>query len=175
MPSFSRAFELFMSRGSPEDHLAKLQNKAFFIPSYLKGSSYEKKLEDVHKTKQLETESQIPATGNTPVSSTTTPLGLKAPASHLGMTYDLIERNPISEQASTVPPLPTRWNVDDKHGPLLVSTNGLEVKFNPTAKAAREESEMCGIRADHPMPVVAGIYYFEVTVLSKRRDEYAKP
>ncbi|KAI0394659.1 ran-binding protein [Xylariaceae sp. FL0594] len=175
LPSFSRVFGLFMPAASPDDQLAKLQNKAFFVPSYLKGSSYERKLEDLHKTRQSNEESQLLAAGSTPTTAATVSLGLKPPASHLGMTYDLIERNPIPAQASTVPPLPSRWNVDDKHGPLLVSSNGLEVKYNPTAKVPRDDSEMSGIRADHPMPVVAGIYYFEVTILSKRRDEYGQP
>jgi hypothetical protein len=88
----------------------------------------------------------------------------------------LIERAPASEHTSTVPPLPTRWNKDDKFGALEVSANGLEVKYSAALRTTREQDhEMCGIRADHPMPSQAGIYYFEVSLLSKRRDEYADP
>ncbi|KAI3325886.1 ran-binding protein [Xylariaceae sp. AK1471] len=177
LPSFSRAFELFMPRGSTEEPWPIVQeNTGFFTPSYLRGSSYIAKLEEVHRTKQAQKECQqqdgvvLSAT----TSSTTSPISSKPAASHLGMTYDLIERAPTLELNSTVPLLPVRWNTADKCGPLEVSANGLEVKYNASLRTTREreqDHEMCGIRADHAMPAQAGIYYFEVTLLSKRRDE----
>ncbi|KAI1812363.1 ran-binding protein [Poronia punctata] len=171
VPSFSRAFELFMPRRSTEMQWETIQNKAFFVPSYLKGSSYITELEDIHRTKQLEAESRRQVGGGVPMTSPMLPQGLKPPVSHMGMTFDLIERNPVSEHPSTVPPLPTRWNKDDKYGPVEVSANGLEVKLNPTKAGRDQDHEVCLIRSDHAMPVVAGIYYFEITLLSKRRDD----
>ncbi|KAI8633854.1 ran-binding protein [Xylariaceae sp. FL1651] len=172
LPRFSRAFEMFMSRGTTDEFWTISQdNNGFFIPSYLSGSSYITKLEEVHKAKQAQTESQQ-AGGGLPATSAPSSLSSKTAASHLGMTYDLIERAPAFEHNSAVPPLPTRWNRDDKFGALEVSANGLEVKYNAAMRTTREQDhEMCGIRADHPMPAQAGIYYFEVTLLSKRRDE----
>lgn len=127
------------------------------------------KLEEAHRAKEAQKENQQQAAGGLPAASPDSPLGGKSPAAHLGMTYDLIERVPA---ASTIPPLPARWNKDDKFGTLEVSANGLEVKCNPALRTTREqEHEISGIRADHPMPSQAGIYYFEVTLLSKRRDE----
>ncbi len=173
LPSFSRAFEMFMPRGGMDESWTTGQeNNGFFVPSYLKGSSYITKLEESHREKQVRKENQPQSGGGLSVISPDSSLS-KQPASHLGMTYDLIERTPMFEHASTVPPLPTRWNKDDKIGAVEVSANGLEVKYNPALRTAREqEHEICGIRADYPMPTQAGIYYFEVTLLSKRRDEY---
>lgn len=174
LPSFSRAFEMFMPRrGLDELWNTGQENIGFFTPSYLKGSSYMTKLEELHRANQAQKENQQQSGRGLPAASLDDG-GLmgKTPASHLGMTYDLIERIPTPENESGVPPLPTRWNKDDKFGALEVSANGLEVKYNPALRTAREqEHEICGIRADNPMPSQAGIYYFEVTLLSKRRDE----
>ncbi|KAI0867995.1 ran-binding protein [Hypoxylon argillaceum] len=173
LPSFSRAFEMFMPRGGIDELWTTGQeNTGFFTPSYLKGSNYMTRLGEIHRAKQVQKENHQQSTTGLPATSSDGSLGGKAPASHLGMTYDLIERAPTFENASAVPPLPSRWNKDDKFGALEVSANGLEVKYNPALRTTREqEHEICGIRADHPMPSQAGIYYFEVTLLSKRRDE----
>ncbi|KAI1290615.1 ran-binding protein [Xylaria venustula] len=172
LPSFSRAFEMFMPRGGLDELWTTGQeNNGFFTPSYLKGSSYMTKLEELHRERQARKENQShPGSG---IQATSLDSPLSKPASHLGMTYNLIERTPVYEHTSTIPPLPTRWNKDDKFGAIEVSANGLEVKYNPALRTTTREQdhEICGIRADHPMPTQAGIYYFEVTLLSKRRDE----
>ncbi|KAI1745068.1 concanavalin A-like lectin/glucanase domain-containing protein [Xylaria scruposa] len=172
LPSFSRAFETFMPRGEVDESWTTGQeNTGFFVPSYLRGSSYITKLEENHRAKEVQKENQQQSGGGLPVASPDS-LNGKSPAAHLGMTYDLIERAPTFDQPPTVPPLPTRWNKDDKFGALEVSSNGLEVKCNPALRTTREQDhEVSGIRADHPMPSQAGIYYFEVMLISKRRDE----
>ncbi|GAP84651.1 putative ran-binding protein [Rosellinia necatrix] len=176
LPSFSRAFEMFMPRGGLDMDASWMpgqDNTGFFVPSYLKGSSYITKLEDDHRAKQAQKENHRPG-GSLSVASPDTPSSGKTPTSHHGIAFDLVERAPPFEHTSTVPPLPTRWNKDDKLGALEVSANGLEVKYNPALRPTREQDhEISAIRADHPMPSQAGIYYFEVTLLPKRRDEPA--
>ncbi|TGJ78781.1 hypothetical protein E0Z10_g9986 [Xylaria hypoxylon] len=171
LPSFSRAFEMFMPRGGIDELWTTGQeNTGFFTPSYLKGSSYMAKLEEAHREKHAQKEKHQQSGGGHPAASLDNPL--TKPAAHFGMTYDLIERAPTTEHRPTVPPLPSRWNKEDKAGALEVSANGLEAKYNPALRATREQDhEICGIRADHPMPTQAGIYYFEVTLLPKRREE----
>jgi hypothetical protein len=85
------------------------------------------------------------------------------------MTYDLIEKAPASD-ADGLAALPTKWNNHDKQAGLEVLADGLEVKFSP-AKVDRDH-EACAVRADNPMPPQCGIYYFEVTILSRKREEY---
>ncbi|KAI0402184.1 ran-binding protein [Xylaria palmicola] len=173
LPSFSRAFEMFMPRsGLDALWTTGYENTGFFAPSYLRGSTYMKKLEEAYRAKHAQEESQQQPGGGFQTASPDSPLSSKPPASHLGITYDLIERVPVLDHAPTVPPLPTRWNKEDKSGALEVSMNGLEVKCNPALRTTREQDhEISGIRADHPMPSQAGIYYFEVTLLSKRKEE----
>ncbi|KAI1434285.1 ran-binding protein [Xylaria sp. CBS 124048] len=173
LPSFSRAFEMFMPRRNTDELWATgHENAAFFTPSYLRGSSYITKLEEAHREKQAQKEQHLQATGRISGASPEGPLGGSAPTSHLGISFALIERGPAVDSPATVPLLPTRWNREDKSNSLEVSANGLEVKYNPALRTSREQDhETCAIRADHFMPSQAGIYYFEVTILSKRRDE----
>ncbi|KAI1140323.1 SPRY domain-containing protein [Hypoxylon sp. FL0543] len=173
LPSFSRAFEMFMPNEATENVWTNVYKKnGFFTPSYLRGSSYMQKLEEVHKAKQAQKEAQQQTPNALPAGiATTGSLANKTPASHLGMTYDLIERAPAIEDDHSVPPLPTRWNKNDKHGALEVLADGQEVKYAASRNSREQDHETCSIRADHPMPWQAGIYYFEVTLLSRRRDE----
>ncbi|KAI2601727.1 SPRY-domain-containing protein [Hypoxylon sp. NC1633] len=144
----------------------------FFTPSYLRGSNYIHKLEEAHKAKHSQKETQQQPGAGLPVGITTaSSLANKTPASHLGMTYDLIERAPAVEDDHTVAPLPSRWSREDKHNALEVLADGQEVKYAASRSARELEHESCAIRANHPMPWQAGIYYFEVTLLSRRRDE----
>lgn len=173
LPKHSRAFEGYFSQGSM--WIKSTRSNTFFTPSYLRGSNYMKKLEESHISKQLQKESQQQTgseiQGVVPIST----LGAKTPAAHLGMTYDLIERAPIPGSEDKIPPLPTRWNKEDKYGSLEVTADGLEIKYSSQIRNPREqEYEICGIRADQPMPSRAGIYYFEITILSTRREEYVK-
>lgn len=166
LPRHSRAFEPYM--------LTKVfREGAFFTPSYLRGSDYIQKLAEAHRARQAQKETQQQSGDGLPAGITAaSSLGSKTPASHLGMTYDLIERVPAVENDNFVAPLPTKWNKDDKHGALEVIADGQEVKYAAIRHTREQEHETCSIRADHPMPWQAGIYYFEVTLLAKRRDEY---
>ncbi|KAK6951060.1 hypothetical protein Daesc_007589 [Daldinia eschscholtzii] len=165
LPLYSRAFEPFI-------HTEGHKKDVSFTPSYLDGSDYIRKLQEARKAKQAQKEVQHQAGAGLPAGITTTgALANKPAASHLGMTYDLIERAPPVEDEMTVPPLPTKWNKDDKQGSLEVLADGLEVKYASGRNTREQEHEACAIRADHPMPWQAGLYYFEVTLLSRRRDE----
>lgn len=175
LPSFSRAFEMFMSpMGVDNFWSSQHRHNGFFAPSYLEGSSYIQKLEEVHKAKQALKETQPPAGSGTALQNnqTSTASITTKPATHLGMTYDLIERAPSFEDDDTIAPLPTMWNRDDKHGGLEVMADGQEVKYTAQKPPGEREHEAYAIRTDHAIPNQAGIYYYEVTILSRKRDEY---
>ncbi|CAK7273288.1 hypothetical protein SEPCBS119000_005577 [Sporothrix epigloea] len=76
-------------------------------------------------------------------------------------------------------PLPSRWAADDKAAPLDILSDGLSVKMS-SSRAANDHSQASSgsvsqdassVRANHFMPPQCGIYYFEATILSKKRDE----
>jgi Ran-binding protein 9/10 len=191
LQSFSRAFEPFMSKdynsesngngsGSSISHQGRL-----LMPSYLKGSLYAQRLEEAWRTKMLAQKEN--ASAQNPASSGTQSGGnlgvqvanghskLGGAASYRGMTFEVIEKVPhhlYSEDEATITPLPSRWNKEDKYGGLeVLGVDGFEVKYTGHRQPGEREHEACAIRADTYMPPQCGIYYFEVTVLNRKRDD----
>jgi hypothetical protein len=74
---------------------------------------------------------------------------------------DVIERTPplVDE---TVSSWPTRWNELDKYPQLDLEDDDRLVRFTH-----RAHDEAASVRADFPMPRQCGIYYYEVTIVSK--------
>ena len=189
LPSFSRAFNMFTSKepllaGSSTAYKgvvpsANVSKTGFLSPSYLQGSGYLEKLAERHKAKLVADRENFSVkgpsgtvfpenTGNTEIRSLTLPLKLTS-GTHRGVALNLIERPPASvEIEDVVSPLPTRWNNDDKDYTMEVVGNGYEVKY-PGTKGGDHEAG--AIRANHPMPTQCGVYYFEVTILNKKREE----
>ena len=143
----------------------------FFIPQHLEGSRYAEQLREAYKAKLVaQRDLRTPyssASGSLSNSSSSANLHKTVP-SHRGMTHDIIERAPVPALPETSPPpLPSKWSESDKFPGLEVTNNGLEVKFTGMAKAS---DEAAAVRADHPMPRACGIYYYEVTVLSRGKE-----
>ena len=86
------------------------------------------------------------------------------------MTHEIIER-PFhrGHEEDRVAELPSRWNAADKAHGIEVAYDGSEVKFNGTPKQGFT-NEGFAVRADKFMPKEVGIYYYEITILSKGRD-----
>lgn len=145
------------------------QEKPIFIPSYLQGSSYGDKLEEEYRNRQNAQRdgrsNHSSNAGSLSTSSSSVNLPKMVP-SHRGMTHDIIERAPVFAEENMAP-LPTRWNEADKYNGLEVLADGLEVRFSGMSKA---HDEAAAIRSDHPMPKNGGIYYFEVTIVSRGKD-----
>ncbi|KAF2494087.1 Ran-binding protein-like protein [Lophium mytilinum] len=145
------------------------QASSFFVPSYLRGSRHAERLEEAHKAKlaaQREHRSNhSSATASLSTSSSSVNLHKMVP-SHRGMTHDIIERAPplVEEHVAS---WPMRWSEADKFAQIEVQGDGLEVRFQGPAKTHEESAS---IRTDYPMPRQCGIYYFEVTVVSKGKE-----
>ncbi|PBP21307.1 SPRY domain-containing protein [Diplocarpon rosae] len=173
LPSFSSAFGSLVNGygygalgGGHADH--------FFTPSYLNGSKYVQRLEEAHRAKAAAHKDGLSAHSSQPGSLSTSAssmnLHTKIAPSHRGMTYDLIEKAPPVED-DMLAPLPSKWNSQDKYGGLEVLSDGQEVKFTGPKSERDRDLEACAIRADYPMPSQCGIYYFEVTIISRKREE----
>lgn len=177
LSNFSRAYGSLVT-GQGTGPFGTGHTEHFFVPSYLKGSRYIEELEEAHKAKVLAQKEASSATGSQAgsLSTSTSSINLhsKIAPSHRGITYDVIEKAPPVEEEACAP-LPTRWNDQDKYGGLELLSDGQEVKFTGVKSSTEREYEACAIRADHPMPSKAGIYYFEVTIISRKREEYAYP
>jgi len=74
------------------------------------------------------------------------------------------------DQTGTMPiQLPTHWNPKDKCALLELSKGNLRVSYNGTGKS---DTDAASVRANHPMPYQCGLFYFEVTIISKGRNGY---
>lgn len=172
LPSFSSAYGSIMN-GTGYSVFGIGHNDFFFVPSYLRGSKYVQKLEEAHKAKiqahKDNASAQSSQAGSLSTSASSANLHTKTPASHRGIAYEVIEKSP--PENDTLAPLPSKWNSQDKYGGLEVLSDGQEVKFTAQKSDRDRDHEACAIRADHPMPPQCGIYYFEVTIMSRKREE----
>jgi hypothetical protein len=142
----------------------------FFVPSYLRGSKHAERLEEAHK-KRLAAQREYRSShssnaGSLSTSSSSVNLH-KMGASHRGMTHDIVERVPPIMEDHSAAPWPTRWNESDKYIQLELEEYGRQAKF---AGSQKTHDEAASVRADYPMPRQCGIYYYEVTVVSKGKD-----
>ena len=143
----------------------------FFVPSYLRESKYMERLEAAHKAKiaaQKEAALTHTATNNVPLSTHPSSVSLhKMAPSHRGMTHEIVEHQPVIEE-DDVGPLPSRWVEVDKTGGLAIVGDGLEVRYTGSVRV--QEHEAAATRTDHPMPPQCGIYYYEVSIISKGKE-----
>jgi hypothetical protein len=140
----------------------------FFIPSYLRGSKHAEKLQEIHKAK-LAAQRDYKSThssnaGSLSTSSSSVNLHKMVP-SYRGLAHEIVERAPVFVDEPA--PWPTKWNEGDKFAQLDIEENGRLAKFSGSQKT---HDEAAAVRADFPMPRQCGIYYYEVTVISKGRD-----
>lgn len=167
LPSFASQPAHWQSHGESLDQAMPL----FFVPSYLRGSKYAEKLEEALKAKLAEHREAKSTHSSNPGSLSTSSSSLNlhkaaAAASHRGLTHEIIERAPALPQ-DPISPWPTRWNEGDKFAQLEIEDSGRLAKFAGTQKT---HDEAAAVRTDFPMPRECGIYYYEVTIISKGKD-----
>lgn len=172
LPSFSRAFNMLMT-AEPADGSAQNDEEIFFIPSYLAGSTYVQKLEEAHRSKlQARESTRTSASGLSPNLTTFSPNQHPLPpGSHRGMSHTVIERPPVFEEDESLAPLPSKWNKDDQWGGIEIQPDGLSIKYVGPKNQHDRDHEACAVRADHYMPLQCGVYYYEVQILSAKRDD----
>lgn len=162
-------------------------------PSYLKGSHFLARLEQQERQRALAQRDTNGSNGlHAPAANGAggshlgqSGAGGKPPGnpSYLGIARDVVERTPSHEfgggsgvggdEEALVDPLPTRWGSakEDRAAGLEVLGDGLEVKYTGSRSASERDHEACAIRADRHMPLQCGLYYFEVTILSRKHTE----
>lgn len=167
LPSYSSQFTL---NGSYPTGIGGSASSQFFVPTYLRNSRYVERLSAAYKAKhatQRETSSTHSSNaGSLSTSSSSVNLHRMTP-SHRGMTYDIIEHQPFVEDDG-LSPLPSKWTEADRYGGLEIHGDGLEVRYIGPGKT--HEHEAAATRADHYMPPQCGIYYYEVTMVSKGKE-----
>ncbi|RAK77129.1 uncharacterized protein BO72DRAFT_378355 [Aspergillus fijiensis CBS 313.89] len=140
-----------------------------FTPSYLRNSRYVSRLEAARRAKlAAHRDANVPSATSIPPSTSSSQASLpRITPSHRGMTYDIVERETPNDDDHLLP-LPSGWNAADKYSGLELTNGGFEVRY--TGPVNKHDHEAAAVRADNPMPPQCGIYYFEITVLSKPKE-----
>lgn len=173
LPAFSRAFDVFMAADDDDDE--ESTKAKFFVPTYLKSSTYMQKLREAEEAKiQAKKDSKRPSVSKSPSNGVGFAPASLPPGSHRGLSHTVIERPQAFEEKTQLAPLPTRWNTNDIAEGLELTDNGLGVKFSDSRPSHERERdhEAYAVRADFSIPPQLGIYYYEVQILSGKRDEY---
>lgn len=161
----------------------------FFTPSYLRGNRFVERLRrgwEAHIA-ELEERKRVEGAGQTQGQGQSR--SRKASGSFRGafpLAQDVVEHqqrqhnssssgagllsgahSPSDEDREPSSGLPTRWSDYDKWPGLEVVGDGSEVRFSGVCKST---DEAASIRTDYPIPVEFGLYYYEVTILSKCKE-----
>ncbi|MCP9260569.1 hypothetical protein DINM_003559 [Dirofilaria immitis] len=77
----------------------------------------------------------------------------------------LLQLYPFVDQKKT--PLPTHWSHQDKAASLIVTNDYRNVTYVDNGDPNQElnAKDAAAVRADHPIPITCGVYYFEVTIV----------
>lgn len=163
--SFPRSDPFFQNPGTFSD----AASGSSFTPSYLRNSRYISRLDAAQRAKAASHRDVFSSShASNPLSTSSSQASLPRMApSHRGMTYDIIERETPGDDDHLLP-LPSRWNDSDKYSGLELTNGGLEVRY--TGAVNKHDHEAAAVRADNPMPPQCGIYYFEITILSKPKE-----
>ncbi|KAJ3167057.1 hypothetical protein HDU88_002394 [Geranomyces variabilis] len=65
--------------------------------------------------------------------------------------------------------LPTQWNQKDKNQTLDISTNGQRITYSGLGE---DDKHAGAVRSNYCIPPQCGLFYYEVTIISKGRDGY---
>lgn len=148
------------------------EHPPFFIPSYLRQSRHVQRLHreyDDHMAELQEHSRMNPPKPQSLSTSSSNANLNKMYASHIHRpaVQDVVERLPLSADEGMVDPLPSKWSEEDRMNGLEILAEGTEVRFGGVTKTA---DEAASIRSDYAMPKECGLYYFEVTILSRGKD-----
>lgn len=189
LPHFSRAFEMFMSRTpldslppvdilaagrtSPTAASAGARPSSIPRPSYLQGSHYLARLEQQTHQRTLAQRQRQDSQEKNGTSLPSDKPATQQQQPYLGIARDVVERTPPHEDDDLIDSLPSRWsaNKEDRATGLDVLSDGLEVKYTGPRDPNERDHEARAIRADQPMPVRCGLYYYEVTILGRKHNE----
>lgn len=148
--------------------------RSLALPSYLRGSRYGVQLrnQQLRREQTPREKSSVYHTNNGGSASSSSVSLPKLQPSSRGMTYDVIE--PEVPLIDEVPFLPSGWSETDKNKLLELHSEGQEVRYvshGPHGPHGRNEYEAAAVRTDLHIPSACGVYYYEVAIASKGRDE----
>lgn len=151
----------------------------FICPSYLRNSRYAERLAEEHRA-AVNAAKESRRQGKHIYHSKDNPSSASLSTSSSGVNLPKLAsgfgRSPLQDAIESLPPmkldeglkkLPSCWSETDKCSGLDLLNGGTEVRF---AGQTKTSDEAAAIRSDYPMPKEVGLYYFEVTILSRGKE-----
>lgn len=149
-----------------------------YVPSYLRNSRY---IERLRTTRRDPRHYDKTSDKTRRRFSDTVGVGARNPRSTLSDIFrrdaeartkpwpDIVEKSSGTDRApddelEELDPLPSRWNERNKFPALKISTDGTEVLLKDEVKSA---DDAAAVKTNYHIPKECGLYYYEVTVLSK--------
>jgi hypothetical protein len=162
------------------------RDREYWLPEYLEGTAYGARV--AQWKEQIMTNASNGSAGNGSTHMGGISMRREASASHTvpssrnpsphhhshimtqrGVAFDVAEKSSLS--TTNEPPfLPSRFNERDRCPVLELANDGMDAKFAGPAKGT--DSDAASVRAEHPIPSSCGIYYYEVTIVSRGSQGY---
>uniref|UniRef100_A0A8H7NFI9 Protein SSH4 n=1 Tax=Bionectria ochroleuca TaxID=29856 RepID=A0A8H7NFI9_BIOOC len=161
----SRIFSQFLAHDSTDE--SSLEGR-FFVPSYLRGSTYMRKLAEAHRTKQNESKRSAGSDLAADISAFPDPV---PSGSHRGLSHQIIERQSSPQDEDVLTSLPSKWNKHDMWSNIEIQPDGRTVKYTGPRTHNERDHEASAVRAENHMPAQCGIYYYEVEIVSSKKDD----
>lgn len=138
------------------------------------------RLEGDHMSKRQAKNAAKQSNGNGPTAAGALSEAPSLPTgSYRGLSHSIIERQPNhlhEDTSSALTPLPSMWNKEDMWGGIDVEPNNvLRHKQHQTYHERERDHEASAVRANYHIAPQCGLYYYEVTILDSKRDEYGFP
>jgi hypothetical protein len=165
-----------MARGANTS--GKDRDRDYWLPEYLEGTAYgvwvsNWKDQTITNPSNASTTNGFTSTSmrreastshTVPSSRNPSPHNHSQMLSHRGVAFEVTEKS--TSTSTTEPPLlPSRFNERDRCPVLELLNDGMDAKFAGPAKGG--DTDAASVRADHPIPSSCGIYYYEVSILSR--------
>lgn len=161
----------------PSDDEDSDSDDKFFVPTYLQQSVYMQRLKGEYISRAKANGAGKLSKGKDASTAGPRPDTSSLPAgTYRGLSHSIIERHPNQahdDSSNALAPLPFKWNEFDRCASVEIESNNI-ARHRPNQGYQERERDVdaAAVRANHFIPPQCGIYYYEVTVLEARRDEY---
>ncbi|KAH7325955.1 concanavalin A-like lectin/glucanase domain-containing protein [Stachybotrys elegans] len=167
---------MLMARAEDAESSEQNATDSFFVPSYLENSAYVQKLREAHEQHAQKVRDSKPSATN-PIANKPSPFMSLPPGTHLGISHAVVERLPPNEEEQlgedSPAPLPSKWSKSDMWLGLELLSDNLSIKYGGPKSPHERDHEAAAVRADHCMPRQCGLYYYEVQIMTGKREDTA--
>ncbi|KAI9103242.1 concanavalin A-like lectin/glucanase domain-containing protein [Phlyctochytrium arcticum] len=161
-PASTEASEQYSSRGNPPVRVKNMRNKP---PDYLSESAlasiYAGGDQQQHEVAERKLPLYLSLSSTSNVTSANRSSGSSGNDSFAEASRKRLQK---------IPDLPTQWSTKDK-SPSIELSPAANLRVTYTGPG-RDDVHAAAVRSNHPIPPQCGLFYYEVSIISKGRDGY---